>query len=51
MSKDKEGCMTSLSEFLRGIREGVKAANEGRTTPWEDVEKELWPDKERPISS
>ena len=33
--------MKSLTELLRGIREGVKALNEGRIRPWSEVEKEL----------
>jgi len=40
------GALKSLSELLRQIREGVKAANEGRIRPWEEVEKELFPCEE-----
>ena len=28
-------------EMMAGIREGVKAAKEGRVTPWEEVKREL----------
>lgn len=40
--KQNEGCMKSLSELLHGIREGVKAVNEGRVRPWSEVEKEIF---------
>ena len=29
-------------EFLAGVRTGVAALKEGRITPWEDVERELF---------
>ena len=41
-----EGALKSLSKLLRDIREGVKAVNEGRVRPWEEVEKELFPEEE-----
>ena len=41
-----EGALKSLTELLRGIREGVKALNEGRIRPWDEVEKELFGDEE-----
>jgi hypothetical protein len=39
-----EGALKSLSELLRGIREGVKDVKEGRVRPWAEVKKELFGD-------
>ena len=41
------GALKPLSKLLRDIHEGVKAANEGRVRPWDEVEKELFPREEK----
>lgn len=34
-------------DFMAGIREGVKAVKEGRVRPWDEVERELFPEPHR----
>lgn len=40
-----DGPHTFPPDFIDGVRRGVAALNEGKITPWEEVERELARDK------